>query len=117
MDNPVVLLVDDFPLLLGATASRLRHEGFDVIEATRAEEALDVLSRRDDVAIVIADCSMPGMEGPQLARLILERYPEVPIILTSGNPPDDLPEGVEFIKKPYRAAQLTKAIRSWFPAE
>ncbi len=109
----IVLAVDDDPAVLAITALRLRRAGFTVLEATRGEEALRMLESRDDVSVIVSDCTMPGMRGPEFARIALARWPHIRFIATSGRPPAaDLPDGVEFILKPYRAQVLIRTVES-----
>jgi DNA-binding NtrC family response regulator len=104
----VVLVVDDEPPVLHLVTTIFTRAGFEVIGAAHAEEALAVLSRRSDVAVLFTDCDMPGMKGPALAHVVKERWPSITILLTSGKPvkPDEFPQGAEFIGKPFRASSL-----------
>ena len=109
----VVLAVDDEPAVLALTVMRLRQAGFTVLEASSGEEGLKILESRADVQVVVSDCNMPGMRGPEMAWIVLAFWPHIRFIATSGKPAaSDLPEEVEFIAKPYRANVLIERIES-----
>jgi CheY-like chemotaxis protein len=58
--RPVVLLVEDEPLLRFFASDVLEEEGFEVIETGTADEALTWLDVRDDVRVIVTDIQMPG---------------------------------------------------------
>ena len=78
-----VLAVDDDPLVLMTTAAMLEELGCEVIEAASAEQALEVLTQQS-IDLVLTDQAMPQMTGAQLAYLIQQRYPHLPVILATG---------------------------------
>jgi OmpR family response regulator RpaB len=82
------MVVDDSAVVRRMLATRLRHAGFDVVEAAGGEEALQRFGRQP-VPVVVTDVSMPGVGGLHvLAELQLDQYaPEV--ILLSGTESDD----------------------------
>ena len=112
MQKPtLILVVDDEAAVLAVTAGRLRHAGHSVVETTSSREGLKLLESREDIAAIVSDCNMPEMRGTELARLALARWPHIKFIATSGHPRSpDLPEGAEFIAKPYRAAVLISTL-------
>jgi len=76
MRHPLILLVDDGPLVRMVTTSALAEEGYDVVGADGADHALEVLVRRPDVAVLITDVNMPGrFDGLDLARPVHEERP------------------------------------------
>ena len=93
-----VLLVDDDPIVLMDMAQSLTDAGLVVFEARNADEALKVLATEPDVLMTITDVDMRdgSLDGFQLARLIAMRWPEIGLLIISGqNRPraSDLPEG------------------------
>ena len=69
-----------------SAAEMLRDTGFRVEEAADARGALEVLARSNPpVDLVVSDVVMPGIGGPELAELIRERAPGVPIVFVSGH--------------------------------
>lgn len=103
-DVPVVLLVEDEPLVRLVVAELLLEADFRVIEAANATEALTVLDSGLAVDVLFADVDMPpGINGYALAHEVRERWPAVEILVTSGRhwPGEgDLPAGAVFIAKP-----------------
>ncbi|GAC1506148.1 MAG: hypothetical protein NVS1B6_14070 [Steroidobacteraceae bacterium] len=89
--------------------------GFEAIEAANADEAIEILEARRDIAVVFTDIQMPGsMDGLKLARAVRGRWPPIKIVATSGQidvKPVDLPEGGRFLPKPYSPTQVTGMLR------
>jgi len=113
--RPVVLIVEDEFLLRIDAADVIAASGFDVIEASNADEAIEILERRPDIAVIFTDIQMPGsMDGLKLARSVRGRWPPIKIVATSGLvhvTESDLPEGGRFLPKPYSPAQVTGVLR------
>ena len=102
-----ILVVEDEVLIRALIAEELRLEGFSVIEADRADDALTYIKAGEQVDLVFSDIRMPGsLNGLQLAKTLREKYPDIPVILTSGNA---LPRHVgvveAFVPKPYDVTQ------------
>jgi CheY-like chemotaxis protein len=89
--------------------------GFEVLEARHADEAIEILERRDDVRLLFTDIHMPGsMDGLTLAHFVRDRWPPVKIVATSGQAritEEELPEGGRFLPKPCTKAQIAGALR------
>jgi CheY-like chemotaxis protein len=110
LEGPIILVVDDEPLVRLFAADTLSELGFLVLEAANADEAVALLEFWSDVRMVFADVRMPGsMDGIALASLIHERWPDIAVMLTSGHvdpAEDELPENARFLPKPYRVEDL-----------
>ena len=108
--HPVVLVVEDEPLLRMMAVDMVEHAGFDVVEAADATQAIRILESRTDIRIVFTDIDMPrGMDGMRLAAAVRDRWPPIEIILTSGHfaaPDVALPVRAVFFPKPYREEQV-----------
>lgn len=107
-----VLVVDDEPLLLRATARTVgaRHE---VVSAQGAQEALALVAgQRFDV--VVTDYTMPGMDGVALAAELAVRAPGLAVVLVSAVSLEELQASERFFKsvvrKPWSSAELLAAI-------
>ena len=89
--------------------------GFEVLEATNADEAILLLEARRDITVVFTDIEMPGsMDGLRLAAAVRGRWPPIKIIATSGRcvvRDGDLPSGGVFLPKPYSPNQISSALR------
>jgi CheY-like chemotaxis protein len=113
--RPVVLVVEDEPLVRIGALENLAEAGFEVIEARNADEAIAILERRPDIHVVFTDIQMPGsMDGLRLAHFVRHRWPPIKIIATSGHAQiteDDLPQGGRFLRKPYTPDEVARTIR------
>ena len=107
-----VMVVDDDPLILSSTAAMLEDLGHVVIEASSGNSALEILRAEVKVDVVVTDHAMPHMKGLELAGIIREQWPWVPVILASGyaelQQRDDFP--LPRLAKPYRQADLAACI-------
>jgi len=105
----VVLIVDDEPDICWALSEILKGSGIVSLTATCGQEALD-LARRQRFLLAFIDAKLPDVEWRELARLIREANPGIPIVLVSGYFYGDDPEvlqacteGVisDFLSKPF----------------
>ena len=78
-----VLFVDDEVNILKALQRLLRHEEMNVLCASRAEEALEVLERTP-VQLVVTDQRMPEMSGVDLLAAVRERHTDVVRMMLTG---------------------------------
>ena len=106
-----VLVVDDEVLIRFLMAEELRNAGYNVIEASSADEALVLLCAQVPADLMISDVRMPGiMDGVGLARAARVIRPELAIALSSAhfNPAADELAGVvdDFLPKPYLSNRL-----------
>lgn len=105
----VVLIVDDEPDICWALSQILEGSGIVSLTATSGQEALG-LARRQRFRLAFIDAKLPDVEWRELARLIRETNPRIPIVLVSGYFYGDDPEvlhacteGVisDFLSKPF----------------
>ena len=113
-----LLLVEDDYGILQITLQILEGLGYTVQAANTPEEAIrlaEVQPQRID--LLISDVVMPGMNGRDLARQILDRHPEAKVLFISGYPAEIIARdgilnpGVQFIPKPFSKAALAFKIR------
>ena len=113
--RPVVLIVEDEYLIRMDAVDMIRAAGFDVVEASNADEAILILEDRFDITVVFTDVHMPGsIDGLKLAAAIRGRWPPIRIVVTSGRAKindDDLPSGSRFLPKPYSAREIVGTLR------
>jgi CheY-like chemotaxis protein len=111
----VVLVVEDDAVIRMDTVSMIADAGFEVIEATNADEAIVLLETRGDISVVFTDIEMPGsMNGLRLAFAVRDHWPPVAIIIASGRirpQPDEMPSDAAFLRKPYSEASVLVAVR------
>jgi CheY-like chemotaxis protein len=114
----IVLVVENQAVIRMNIVHVAEDLGCEVLEATSADEAIEILQCRNDIRAVITDIIMPGsMCGMKLARAIIGRWPPIQVIVTSAldaskNP--DLPTYCQFIRKPYENRQITAALQDAF---
>jgi CheY-like chemotaxis protein len=111
-----VLVVEDDNAVRGLACAMLRELGYTVLEAANGDMALRLLASRGDIDAVFSDVVMPGVNGLDIAREVLQRRPDLGVILTSGydssySDPDAILSCVEFLQKPYRQAELAQRLR------
>jgi PAS domain S-box-containing protein len=108
-----LLLVDDEILIRMSTADMLTELGYQVVEASSAEEALKLLEDGAHFDLLITDHLMPGMAGGDLARTVRDRWPDMPVVITSGYADaDGIPSDLPCLTKPFRQADLSTVIAS-----
>jgi CheY-like chemotaxis protein len=117
-NGELVLVVDDEPEVRSLTRRLLEAHGYRVLVAVDGADALSLFtSRQGDVALVITDMMMPGMDGAQLSEAVLQLAPRLPVIGVSGLAHDSrsaraIAAGAgQFLQKPYSADQLLRAVR------
>ena len=113
---PVVLIVEDEPLLRILAIEVVEEAGFVAIEARDAEEAVILLESRADITLLFTDINMPGsIDGLKLAHAVRNRWPPIKILVVSGKQrlqSSDLPSNSRFLRKPYQASTLVEELRS-----
>ncbi len=105
LNKPVILVVEDHPLIRLNALELISEAGFAGVEASNADEAIRILAARPDIRLVFTDIEMPGtMDGLKLAHYIRGRWPKVHLIVASGKEiiqENQLPSGSKFFSKPY----------------
>lgn len=108
-----ILVVEDETGVRALVRKVLQRSGFQVLEAASGEEALNICNGDDKtINLVITDVVMPGMSGPELARHIHNRCPDIPVLFISGyskhNIGDQgiLESDVPFLEKPFAPKAL-----------
>ncbi|MDW5377196.1 PAS domain S-box protein [Halomonas sp. HP20-15] len=108
-----ILAVDDDSLVLFSMTAMLEDLGHQVIEASDASEAIEILKQDDSVDLVITDHAMPKMTGSELAEAIQQRWPHLPLILTSGYTERlQLPAYLPKLTKPFSQDALKQALQN-----
>jgi len=107
-----ILLVDDDPSVREVTAQMLGDLGYLVVQADSGRMALELLESGVAVDLLLADFAMPGMNGGELARAVLSRYPELPVVFITGYAElGELGMGsTPIIQKPFREEQLASKL-------
>ena len=116
-----VLLVDDDARNIFALSSVLERRGMHVLTATTGKEAIDIVEKTPDLAIVLMDIMMPEMDGYETMSVIRQNpaYRRLPIIsLTAKAMKGDREKCLEagasdYLAKPVNTEQLLSALRMW----
>jgi two-component system, cell cycle sensor histidine kinase and response regulator CckA len=110
--------VDDERISRRVAYRILSEEGYRVLEADSGVEALDVLGQaRGRVDLVMVDVVMPGCDGVELARQLLEQWPDQHILYMSAHPAEvlvrhGLPSlDVPFLAKPYSRGEVLAKVQ------
>lgn len=107
-----VLLVDDEDLVRSTAAETMRELGYEVVEASGAERALEIVRAGLAPDPVVTDHMMPGMTGAELASELRRQRPDLPILLITGyaNLDPGRTRGLPVLAKPFRQAELAAAL-------
>ena len=119
--NTKVLIVEDETVVRLVGADAVADAGYEVLEASSADEAIRILEAAGEVHILFTDIRMPGsMDGLELARLVHDRWPRIKILLTSGDTwpsRQSIPNDSRFLVKPYRLDALQRELQLLHGAE
>jgi two-component system, cell cycle sensor histidine kinase and response regulator CckA len=120
MTNPgeTILLVDDEETVRRFSSRVLEKHGFAVLSAGTGPDAIALAEQHgDNVALLLTDVMMPGMNGCELAELLLARRPALRILFISGYAEDVLASnvglvpGAAFLGKPFKPKALLGKVR------
>jgi CheY-like chemotaxis protein len=105
------LVVEDEAVLLMLVAETLRDAGFTVFEAPDGRHALDTLRAHSEIALMITDIKMPGMNGYQLADEALKLRQNLKILIMTGYSEEAMPKhiaerGIPLLHKPFDVDRL-----------
>jgi len=110
-----ILIVEDDVLANEHLEFILQQAGYEVVSATSADEATELLDDRQDIQLIVTDINLPGtMNGLRLAAAVKARQPAMNIIIVTGYgapKADEIPQGSLFVPKPYSARTMIEAVR------
>jgi two-component system, cell cycle sensor histidine kinase and response regulator CckA len=112
-----LLIADDEPSVRRLVASALRRDGYRLLVASSAEEALVMAGSHDGtIDLLLTDAIMPGRSGVELANLMRAEHSGIPVILMSGYTKEtlDLPglaAPIDLLQKPFSPQELRRRIR------
>jgi DNA-binding response OmpR family regulator len=117
--SETVLVVDDEPLVLRLCCSILERQGYQVLSAGSAQEALRFCeSGLPKPHLLLSDVIMPKLKGTDLAERVWKIYPEMRVLYMSGFDGREIPEydilrsGAKLIPKPFTPRELLIAVRA-----
>ncbi len=113
-DDPVIVLVEEEPSEREPIARHLREGGFAVEVVDDSDAALALLEKRSDIRGLVTDAHVPGkIDGFELAALVRKRWPRIAVVTMSGHSDESsgpIPEGGDFVSKPYLFSHLVPAL-------
>lgn len=119
MTEPLILVADDDDDILLLVTTRLRRDGFNVVSASRGDQALAV-AREHKPTLAVLDIGMPGLDGLEVLEQIRadeELRGMLVLLLTAKAQESDVRRGYDsgadaYIKKPFSPAELSSRVRS-----
>ncbi len=113
-----ILLVEDEEAVRSFAARALKLRGYNVLEASGGEEALEIVRNHSaSIHLVITDVVMPNMDGPTLVRALRRLRPDIHVIFMSGYAEeafrrnDEKAEDLHFLPKPFGLKQLAAKVK------
>ncbi len=112
-EREIVLIVDDEESIRKVTSSMVKKLGYRPCPAASGSEAVEQLSELgEQVRMALVDLTMPGMDGYETCRRLVQIRPGLPVILTSGYPREDMDRSLDetpaagFCQKPFLVQSL-----------
>ena len=114
-----VMIIDDNTAVRDMLRNRLEAWNMIVSEAGSGKQALEILSDRPDVDLILTDLQMPGYGGLKLCKEFQKRHPELPVIAMSGSGPvpqnEDLQNALKagargIVAKPFKLDEFYSAV-------
>lgn len=118
-----VLIVEDDPSNMAVLCAILAPRGYDILEATTAQDAIGMCRRHlAPIHLVLCDCRLPDRSGPEAAAEALGVHPEAVVLFISGTPMGEWnnqdiewlkqqPQGsIDFLEKPFHVSDLERRI-------
>jgi len=116
--SETILLIDDEYYILSACEAMLNDMGYTVLTARSGEEAVGIYHDKwQNIALVILDMIMPGMDGRETYQKLQQINAGVKVLVSSGYSMDDIATEMlamgcsEFIQKPFDMYKVSKKIR------
>jgi PAS domain S-box-containing protein len=117
--SETILLVEDEDVVRGLARKILEHAGYQVLEASRGEEAVRLcLERAGPIDLLLTDVVMPETSGKEVADRMTKLFPGLRVLFMSGYTDEAivhhgvLDSNVEFIQKPFTPAALVRKVRA-----
>lgn len=117
LQGRTILLAEDEPELRDVLTLVLHDLQMKVLPAANGNDALRLQADYDgDIDFLLTDIVMPGIDGVQLSDLFASERPQTNVVLMSGYPfldggrPMDVPDGVDFLRKPFREDKIRQIL-------
>jgi CheY-like chemotaxis protein len=112
-----VLVVEDEEGLRELAKRLLLRQGYTVLVAANADEALRLFEANQSIDVLLTDVVMPGASGPELTRQLVQQHPALRVIYMSGYTEEAIVQhgvlkpGIAFLNKPFTSETLGAKIR------
>lgn len=113
-----VLLVEDEPFIREIMVESLQDAGFDVMEATTGDHAMELIRNPPrPFTLVVTDLQMPGgSDGTHVAAFTRQQWPSIRVVIASGRPDIFCKDwkndpGYSLLRKPYTPNELISLIQ------
>lgn len=117
--HETVLVVDDEAGIRNLISKILSRQGYQVLEAGSAEQALALAGQYEDtIHLVVCDVLLPEMEGPDLVENLRKNRPQLRVLYISGYTDNaalysgTLPQGTGFLAKPFTLHALVESVKT-----
>jgi signal transduction histidine kinase/CheY-like chemotaxis protein len=117
-----LLVVEDEAPLRRAVKRNLERIGYRVLAAHDGEDALRIVESLDGIDLLMSDVVMPGIDGPELACRLREKWKDLPVLFVTGYSADRLAGSDALglhdrvLEKPYHLEELARTIRQMLEA-
>src|SRR5438094_7085539 len=92
-----ILCIDDDPRVLDLYKALLGAKGHTVLTAPDGPTGL-AITRKYSISVGVLDFRMPELDGNQVARVLMQEHPKLPVVMCSGFP-DDIPEWLKWLEE------------------
>ncbi|BCW88181.1 Sensor histidine kinase RcsC [Alphaproteobacteria bacterium SO-S41] len=113
-----ILLVEDDDSVRSLTARALEMRGYEVLKASGGEEAIDIIKAFEKrIHLMVSDVVMPGMDGPEVAKVAKTIRKDMRVIFMSGYAEDafrkqaEMDDDVHFLSKPFPLQELAAKVK------
>ncbi|TGD21505.1 DNA-binding response regulator [Companilactobacillus suantsaicola] len=112
-----ILVVDDDKEIVELLSIYIKNEGYEPVTANSGQEALDQLAAYSDIALMVLDIMMPGIDGIEVVKRV-RKNSQIPIIIVSAKTTDmDKIQGLitgadDYVTKPFNPLEIMARIRS-----
>jgi DNA-binding response OmpR family regulator len=112
-----LMVVDDDPMVRALEVEILRLEGYTVLAAEGAREALRLAAETARIHLLVTDFKMPEIDGIELTHRLRAVHPKIPVLMVSGSLPlaEESTQGLErfeCLPKPFKIKELVRKVRA-----
>ena len=112
----LILLVDDDEMVRSGTAAVLQSLGYRVLDVPTGQDAAAILASGEQIAALVTDYAMPGINGADLIEVSRLFMPDLPILVMTGYArPPALKTDASFIQKPFQVGELASRLAGILP--